>query len=44
VRKFIRKEPICQIYAGNDSSFAVSARGLLYAWGDVNIKIIFLLE
>lgn len=32
---YLRKDPICQIYAGEDSSYAVSYKGQLYAWGDV---------
>ena len=31
----LKRDPICQIYAGANCSFAVSIKGQLYCWGDV---------
>ncbi|CAD8175899.1 unnamed protein product [Paramecium pentaurelia] len=32
--EFFKKSPVVQIYAGGDSSYAITKKGSLFAWGD----------
>ena len=41
IQKF-KLEPVVQIYAGGDSSYAVTKKGNLYVWGDVIFKYIYI--